>query len=114
MSETRDVLEIDGDITIPKCCRVSMVPIPGGPAVNYRPHYSHALGKKVNRYIDEERQLEKTGRWIATKNEANAMYDTADFTDNVTVKKATKATIRKHVEKAAEKAVADGRIRLNY
>lgn len=113
MDEVHDVLEIDGDITIPKCCRSSMVPIPGGPTVHFKPHYSHALGKKVNRYIDEERALEKKGEWIASKTEANRLYDTADFSDSVVIKKAQKETIKKHVEKAAARAVADGVVRFN-
>jgi hypothetical protein len=111
MGEVHDILEIDRKLTVPKCCKVSMVPIPGGPAVNYKPHYSHALGRNVNRYIDEERALEKKGSWIASKTEANSAYDTDHFTDNVTVRKAQRDTIKKHVEKAASKAVADGRIR---
>lgn len=108
MAEQRDVLEIDGDISIPKCCRVSMVPIPGGPAVNYKPHYSQALGKKVNRYIDEERALEKKGQWIASKSEANKAYETDHFTDNVTIQPAEQAKIKKTVEKAAAKLAKDG------
>lgn len=77
-----------------------------------RPHYSHALGRKVKSYAEEEKALAKTGSWIASKTEANRLYDTDHFTSDVTIKK-DKERIRKHVEKAASKAVADGKIRFH-
>lgn len=82
------------------------------PGVHYRPHFSHALKKNVERYSDEDKELAKKGQWIATKSEANRVYDTDHFTDNVTVKNATNESIRKHVEKTAKKLVADGRLRV--
>ena len=81
------------------------------PGVHYRPHFSHALGRKVQSYREEEKALEAKGQWIATKNEANSTYGTDIFSDDVTIKKATKEKVRKHVEKAAQKLAAEGVIR---
>lgn len=72
------------------------------------PHYSHAIGRKVNSYAEVDRELAKTGSWVATKSEANRMYDTDHFDDNVAIKKRKKEEIRKHVEKATQRAVGDG------
>lgn len=78
------------------------------PGVHYRPHYSHGLGRSVQTYKEEEKALEAKGQWIATKAEANSTYGTDIFEDDVTIKKNTKERVKKHVEKAAEKLVADG------
>lgn len=77
-----------------------------------RPHYSHALGRDVSGYHEEDRELAKTGSWIASKDEGNRVYDTDHFTDNVAIKR-NKDVIKKHVEKAAARAVADGVITFN-
>jgi hypothetical protein len=106
--EAIDVIEVDGDISVPRHCGKKMSLVPGGPMVFFKPHYSHALGKKVQRYSDEEKELASKGQWIASKTEANRLYDTDHFTDNVTVQPAEKEAIRKTAEKAAAKLAKDG------
>jgi hypothetical protein len=81
------------------------------PGIHYKPHYSHALGRRVERYADEDKALEQKGQWIASKSEANSTYGTDIFDDNVTIKQATKESVRKHVEKAARKLASDGVLR---
>ncbi len=103
-----DVVEIDGEADVPTHCRKRMEPIPAGPLVAFKPHYSHALGKKVQRYSDEEKELAKKGQWIASKTEANRLYDTDHFNDNVTIQPAEKDAIRKTAEKAAAQLAKDG------
>lgn len=72
-------------------------------------HYSHALGRAVTSYTEEERELAKKGSWIASKQEIIRSYDT-DIGDDVVVKSARKEQIRKHVDKQAQKLVAEGLI----
>lgn len=104
------MMDLDRD-PIPRCCGVKMKEIwISGPGIHYKPHYSHALGKRVDRYREEELALEKKGQWIASKSEANSNYGTDRFDDNVVVKRRREEEIRKHVEKQAQKLVADGRI----
>lgn len=81
------------------------------PGVHYKPHYSHALGRTVDRYADEDKELAKTGKWIASKTEANSSYQTDIFDSNVTVDPVNDQKIRKQVEKAARKLTADGVLR---
>lgn len=82
------------------------------PGVHYKPHFSHTLNRKVSTYKEEEREIEKKGWWIASKSEANSSYGTDIFKDDVTIKQNNEAQIRKHVEKQAQKLVADGRLRV--
>lgn len=72
-------------------------------------HYSHALGRNVTSYTEEERELAKKGSWIASKSEVIRSYD-QDLGNDVVIKKARKEQIRKQVDKQAQKLVADGRI----
>lgn len=70
-------------------------------------HYSHGLGKHVSSYTEEEKELTKKGMWIASRTETIRSYDW-DPQGDITVKKARKEQIKKHVEKQARKLVADG------
>jgi len=113
-----DVVVLDGkpdpgDVYCAICGR-TMDAVPAAPMVFYKPHYSHALGRRVDRYTDEEKELAKKGQWIASKTEANRVYDTDIFKDDVTVKPVTQEKIKKSVEKAAAKLAADGRISFKY
>lgn len=111
----RDIVIIDGESPMVACHQYhTMVPLVGAPMVFYKPHYSHALGKRVNRYTDEERELAKKGQWIASKTEANRVYDTDIFKDDVTVKPATPEKIKRSVEKAAAELAKDGLISFKY
>jgi hypothetical protein len=103
-----------GDSTVIKHCGKTARELVGAPMVHYKPHYSHGLGRRVDTYAEEERGLarEKNGAWIASKTEANNLYDTDTFTDNVTVKRDRQAGIRKAAEKAAEKLTGSGAISL--
>jgi hypothetical protein len=83
---------------------------PGLAGVN--PHFSHALGRRVSGYIEEDRELAKKGQWVATKKEASSMYDHDFMGDNVTIKPATKDAIKKQVEKQARRLASDGLISL--
>lgn len=107
-----DVVQVVGEEAIPECCEKPMAQIISAPAVQYKPHYSHALGRKVETYKEEERALESKGQWIATAKEASRVYDTEMHSD-VAIKKVTLPQIRKHVEKTAQKLVADGVLTLN-
>lgn len=78
------------------------------PTIDYKVEYSHALGRKVSSTRELDKALEKKGQWVATKAEANSTYGTDIFEDNVTIRQAREAQIRKHVEKSAAKLVADG------
>lgn len=96
----------------PECCGEPMTKVwRSAPQIDCKSQYSHALGRKISSYRELDKELEKKGQWVASKTEANRVYDTDIFDDNVTVKKATEEQTRKHVEKAARKLVADGKIR---
>lgn len=98
------------------CCGVAAKKIwKKAPGVHYMPHYSHALGRKVSTYREEEKALQaKDGSWIASKSEANRLMDGDGhaFDDSVVIKK-NKERIKKYVEKSAQKLVSDGRIRFH-
>lgn len=114
--ETRKDVFIPSGSTAAVLCHAGhgMVELPGAPMVAYKPHYSHALGRHVERYADEDKELGKKGQWIASKAEANSSYGTDIFKDNVAIKPASEEKIKKHVEKAAAKLAADGRISFRY
>lgn len=71
------------------------------PGVHYRPHYSHALGKRVDNSRQMDKELEAKGSWVASKSEANSNYNTDIFQSEMTVQRKKDPEIRAHVEKAA-------------
>jgi hypothetical protein len=96
----------------PKHCGSRAVRIyVSAPGIHYRRRYSHALGRPVSSYREEEKALyQKDGSWIASKSEANDAAQADHFDAPVSVKKVSKERTRKKVEEAAQKLVADGRI----
>ena len=105
--KTEEHILVVNEDPMPKHCKYTMRRVIGAPMVHYKPHYSHALGREVNRYSEEEKALEAKGQWIASKTEAARMYDT-DIADNAVVQPVTQEAIRKTVEKQAQRLVADG------
>ncbi len=77
-------------------------------------HYSHSLGRRVASFTEEERELAKKNSWIATKSEANRLYDGRSFDDDVTIKRQNEADYQKAAAaalgrlKAADAVNADG------
>lgn len=102
----------DGERGHPRHCGKTMAKMPAAPRLAYKPHYSHALGRNVETWSEEEKALEKKGQWIASPAEANRALEEPVFDDGVAVKRKTEADIKKHVEKVAKKLTADGVISL--
>lgn len=107
-----DVVQVVGEEEQQRCCGKPMRELISAPAVQYKPHYSHALGRKVETYKEEERALESKGQWIASNKEASRLYDTELHSD-VAIKKITMPKIKKHVERTAQRLAADGVISLS-
>lgn len=80
------------------------------PGIHYKRRFSHVLNRKVSSYREEERELAKTGSWIATKTEANDAAQADHFDAPVTVQKRQKEQLQKVVERQAEKLVREGQI----
>jgi len=72
-------------------------------------HYSHALGKRVSSFTEEERELSKTGSWIASKDEANRLYD-GNFTDDITIKRQAKSDYAKAADQVMKQLQATGAV----
>jgi hypothetical protein len=110
------LLIVEENTTVKHCGVPSKSVYISAPGVHYRPHFSHGLNREVSSYKEEERALtkEKNGAWIASKNEANGIYDTDHFDGPVAIRNARKEEIKRSVEKAADKLTRDGQIQLNY
>lgn len=98
----------------PRHCKKPMRYIVEAPAVHYKPHYSHGLGKAVESFKQEEKALEAKGQWIATKSEANSIYETDVFKSDMTIRPLEKAKIKRDVERTAQQLVKDGVISHGY
>jgi hypothetical protein len=96
------------DLTPMHCGSRTVVIYTTAPGIHYKRRYSHALGRRVSSYREEERELAKDGSWIASKTEANDAAQNDVFDADVTVRRNTEEKLRKHVEAAARRAVADG------
>lgn len=105
------VLE-DGEHGFPRHCGKTMTKLATAPHVAYKPHFSHALNRKVNTWKEEEKELAKKGQWIASKDEANRAFEEPVFDEAVVGKSKSEADIKRHVEKVAKQLCADGVISL--
>jgi len=110
-SKVEEILIVVGDPN-PKHCEKTMAQVwIAAPGIDFKRQFNHTLNRKVNSSMELDRELAKTGAWVASKTEANAAYDTDIFDDNATVRMASKEKIRKHVEKQAEALVRQGVLR---